>query len=912
MSLAEGTRLGRYQIRSRIGAGGMGEVYLADDTLLKRPAAIKVLAVDYTQNEERLQRFEREASTASSLNHPNIITIYEIGSEAGCHFIATEYVEGESLRQHSLLAEMDLRDVVDIAIQIASALAAAHEAGIVHRDIKPENVMVRRDGYIKVLDFGLAKLALEVETSRANTEASTQVFLKTEPGRVMGTINYMSPEQARGQAVDARTDIFSLGVVLYEMVAGQRPFSGDTKSDVLAAVLMVEPQPLADKCPQVPAEFNRIVNKALKKNREERYQSTKELLLDLKSLRHELEIAAKAGQGILRVPAIQRRLTTTDGLAPASTARQAEGGPTISELFINEVKAHPRRATVTLSIIFILLAVGGIGLYRLIKLTQQPESFQSMRMTKVTSAGNVLDEQVAISPDGKYVVYASQEAGQQSLWIRQVATSSDVQLVGPRAAGYHGLRFSPDGNYVYYVVVEKQGIGVLYQIPSLGGSPRKLIEDADGPVTLPPDGSRIAFVRDNRLLMVANSDGTSARTLATASTGTAYERPAWSPDGQTIVCSRYSSSDNSRLLVQISVKDGRENLVASPGWLSLPGISWLQDGSGLLVTARDFETKLLQVWLVTYPEGKLRRITNDLSSYIGISLTQDGKTLASVQSERLSNIWTMPAGNVAAARRLTFGKDDGYAGMTTSGSRIVYDSRMSGLWNLWIVNEDGTNNHQLTFNARDSRAPCVTSNGRHIVFVSNRSGKYELWKMDVDGGNPRQLTDSQGIAGLPNCSPDGKSVVYQVSEGSKATIWKVGIEGGAPVQLTTEDSGRPVVSPDSKLFACEYGEASGHAGSKLALVSIDGGPPAKILDLPSVVRSPVYRWLPDGRSLVYIDSVNRVYNLWSQSLDSGPPKQLTDFSSDQIFRFDLTPDGKKIVLSRGREGSDVVLITNFR
>jgi len=420
VSPTEGTRLGRYQIRSQIGMGGMGEVYLADDTTLKRPVAIKVLAGDYTQNEERLQRFEREACAASSLNHPHIVTIYEIGSEAGCHFIATEYVEGDSLRQHLILVEMDLRELVDIAIQIASALTAAHQAGIVHRDIKPENIMVRRDGYVKVLDFGLAKLAFEVEAS-TDTEASTQMFLKTEPGRIMGTTNYMSPEQARGQAVDARTDIFSLGVVLYEMVTGQRPFAGNTKSDVLAAVLMVEPQPLADKCPEVPAELNRIVSKALKKDREERYQSIKELLLDLKSLRHELEFAAKAGRPILRVPAFRRRRTTSNGSAhQASTARQAEGGPTISELFINEVKSHPKRATVTLSIIFILVAIGGVGLYRLIRLAQRPESFQSMRMAKATTAGNVLEGQVAISPDGKYVVYVMQETGQQSLWVRQV------------------------------------------------------------------------------------------------------------------------------------------------------------------------------------------------------------------------------------------------------------------------------------------------------------------------------------------------------------------------------------------------------------------------------------------------------------------------------------------------------------
>ncbi len=912
MSLEPGIRLGRYEIRSQLGAGGMGEVYLVEDTLLRRLAAIKVLTGDYALNEERLHRFEREAYAASSLNHPNIVTIYEFGSEAGLHFIATEYVEGESLRQQIRSAQMDLRQVVDISIQVASALAAAHQTGIVHRDIKPENIMLRRDGYVKVLDFGLAKLALEVEAA-ADTEASTQMLLKTEPGRVIGTINYMSPEQARGHEVDARTDIFSLGIVLYEMVTGRRPFAGDTKSDVLAAVLMVEPPPLTTKFPELPAELNRIVGKALRKDREERYQSTKELLVDLKSLRHELEFEAKAGRPILRVPAVQQRVMTSGGLArQVSTARQPETFPTISELFINEVKSHPRRATVTVSILLILIAAAGVGLYRLIRLAQRPESFQSMRLTKATSAGNVAGGQAAISPDGKYLVYVVEEGGQRSLLLRQVATSTDVQLVAPRQVDYHGVTFSPDGNYVYYVVVETKELGLLYQIATLGGAPRKLIENADGPVTLSPDGGRVAFLRENRLLMVANSDGTALQTLATATTGKVYGFPAWSPDGRIIVCVLHSSADNSRRLVEINVKDGSEKALASPGWLSLYGITWVPDGSGLLLAARALETKLLQIWLLSYPDGKLRRITNDLSSYLGVSVTADGKTLASVQAELLSNIWTIPTGNISAARRLTFGRDDGYIGLaSTSDGRIVYSSRTSGRWDLWIVNEDGTNNRQLTFNARDNLTLSVTADSRYVVFVSNRSGKNELWRMELDGGNPKQLTDSHGNVSLPNCSSDGKWVVYHIVGERKATIWRVSIEGGVPVQLTTEESGTPIVSPDGKFVACHYGEARSDAPIKLAIVSIEGGPPLRIVDLPLVLKSPVYRWTADGRGFVYIDSVSRVYNLWSQSLDIGPPKQLTDFGSDQIFRFDLTQDGKKIALSRGREGSDVVLITNF-
>jgi serine/threonine protein kinase/Tol biopolymer transport system component len=910
MTLAANTRLGRYEIRSQIGAGGMGEVYLADDTLLRRPVAIKVLTADYTQDEERLHRFEREAYTASSLNHPNIVTIYEIGSESGFHFIATEYVDGESLRQYLRVSQMDLREVLDVAIQVVSALTAAHEAGIVHRDIKPENIMRRRDGYLKVLDFGLAKLTDEATTTETDTEAPTQVMLKTEPGRVMGTINYMSPEQARGRDIDARTDIFSLGVVLYEMVAGRRPFAGDTKSDVLAAVLMLEPEPLAKRFPEVPAELNRIVTKSLRKDREERYQTAKELLVDLKNLRQDLEFEAKMGRPIMRVPGTAPATTTSDGSAKrAATVRQPDAPATISELFINEVKVHPRRVTVTLSIIALVIAGATIGLYRLVRLAQRPEPFQGMKLTKVTSAGNVVQGELAISPDGKYVAYVVEEAGQQSLLVRQVATSSNVQIVPPATTEYSGLTFSPNGDYVYYFVVDNKRVNTLYRVAAFGGSSRKLIENADGPVSFSPDGTRLAFLRDARLLMIANADGTSAQTLATAGDGKRWMYPTWSPDGQMIACGFFLASDSKIHLAGVAVKDGTERPISSPLWLFLGGVAWLPDGSGLLLAARDPESRLTQIWFLSYPEAKTRRVTNDLSSYNGLTLTADGKTLVSVQAERVSNIWTVPGGDTSLARRLTTeaGKDEGLEGLSwTPDSRIVYSARATGTWDLWIINQDGTNNRQLSFNAR-ATFPSVTSDGRYIVFASDRSGSANIWRMDLDGGNVKQLTNSAGIAGYPNCSPDGQWVVYHILD-KKMTIWKVPIDGGTPIQLATEYSERPSFSPDGKSILCRYGDPS----PKMALIPSDGGPPTRLIDLPEVAQSNFFQWALDGRGVVYVISRDRVYNLWSQSLDGGPPKQLTSFSSDRIFKFAWSRDGKLLALARGHEGSDVVLISNFR
>src|SRR5437870_2987388 len=287
-----GKQIGHYHVLSLLGSGGMGEVYLAEDARLKRKVALKLLPAGLTANQDRLRRFEQEAQAASALNHPNIITIHEIGQVDGLNFIVTEFIAGETLRGRMATERMDLPVVLDVAIQAASALAAAHAVGIVHRDLKPENIMLRPDGLIKVLDFGLAKL-IEPQTANVNTEAPTVARVDTKMGAVMGTAQYMSPEQARGLRVDARTDIFSLGVVLYEMLAGRAPFLGETTADIISVLLHKEPQPLSTLAPDTPAQLQHIVSKALRKDRDERYQTIKSLLIDLTTFKQELEFTAK-------------------------------------------------------------------------------------------------------------------------------------------------------------------------------------------------------------------------------------------------------------------------------------------------------------------------------------------------------------------------------------------------------------------------------------------------------------------------------------------------------------------------------------------------------------------------------------------------------------------------------------------
>ncbi|HET6861783.1 MAG TPA: protein kinase, partial [Pyrinomonadaceae bacterium] len=472
--LRPGQRIESYEIITFINRGGMGEVYLAQDKRLNRKVALKILPASFTRDTDRLRRFEQEARAASALNHPNIITIYEILQTDSNHVIVTEFVEGETLRQRLSRTSLRLADAIDIASQIADALSAAHKAGIIHRDIKPENVMLRPDGYIKVLDFGLAKLNEDVSQAVALEAPTMQV--RTGSGIVIGTAGYMSPEQARGVTVDERSDIFSLGTVMYEMVGRRKPFDGETPSDTLAAILKTEPPTLLQLDARVPAELNRIVTKSLRKDREERYQVVKDLLLDLRALKQELDFQSKLERSAVPDHTDESTIHVSQA---AATARSLQAQDTESRSAINiiteslslELKRHKVRSGVLLAGVVLILGLAGFGLYRFFNRPQPIEHFWNIKLTRLTSSGNVID--ATISPDGKYIVYVLSNRSTQSLWIRQVSTANDKQIVEPAPVGYFGITFSPDGNDLYYALKTNLDSGTLYRIPVFGGVPVK-------------------------------------------------------------------------------------------------------------------------------------------------------------------------------------------------------------------------------------------------------------------------------------------------------------------------------------------------------------------------------------------------------------------------------------------------------
>ena len=908
-----GSRLGRYELLSRLGKGGMGEVYLGRDTMLDRPVALKLLPPELVKDEDRVRRFIQEAKSASALNHPHIVTIYEIGqiqkedggakSDGEIHYIAMEFIDGDTLRSR-IYHETDLKKVLKLLAQAAEGLAKAHAAGIVHRDLKPENIMVSQDGYAKVVDFGLAKL---VETQQPQVddvrEADTLMMQQTQPGLVMGTVGYMSPEQVQGKAIDHRSDIFSFGCILFEAATRKKPFEGDTIIDSLHRIIYSSAPLLKDFNPEAPAELQRIIRKCLAKEPEERYQSIKDVALDLNTLITEYE-----GQ-------------------PLVTGVYSGGQPTISVGTVtgptSAQPAPPVKSPWILGIAALIVVVGiAFGFYRFVFSGYGDEGagapFQTMRMNRLTNTGTSVS--AAISPDGKYVVHAVAEAGQQSLWVRQVATTTNVQIVPPAEVRYTGLAFSRDGNFIYYCKFDKGSVfAVLYQIPVLGGQTRKVVEDIDSAITIAPDNSQFAFIRnaiDQREshLIVATFEGTAERVLASRKLPDGFiGSPGWSPDGKILACPIQNISDGFHAnLVAVNLADGAQTPLTDQKWLGIGRVIWVNGGSGLVMTAADQATRLAQIWYLSYPGGALRRITNDLNNYSGVSLNEESNILVTVQADRLSSIWVAPDGDSDRARQLTSGagRYEGASGISWSpDGKIIYSATVNGNPDIWIMDADGTNRKQLTYNAGFNLFPTVSPDGRHIVFSSTRGGTFNIWRMGIDGTDPVRLTNGVG-ENMPTISPDSQWIVYMGFGTGRPTLWKVPYDGGESVQLSDELMIYPAFSPDGKTIACLYWDGQLGSSFSLALVSLDGTQPPRLLGTAAMAAQlPLIRWSRDGRSITFAESRSGVGNIWSLPVTGGEPRQLTQFKSDEIFAFDWSPDGQ-LASARGTTTTDVVIVTD--
>ncbi len=901
-----------YRIVSPLGAGGMGEVYLAQDRTLDRNVALKILPPELVRSEDRVRRFVLEAKSASSLSHPNIVTIYEIGQDPvrspgspdsdPLHYISMELVSGRTLAVLIHDDKLDLRTLVGYLAQAAEGLSKAHAAGIVHRDLKPGNIMVSADGFTKVLDFGLAKLTEKREGAPDISEAPT-LAAASEVGSVVGTAGYMSPEQVQGKAVDHRSDIFSFGCILYEAATRRKPFAAETGIETMHKILNEKPVPVEELNDQVPAELRRLIRRCLAKSPDQRVQSIKDLAIELREIVEEYDTLRASASSASHV----------SGVAVSAKPGRTWGLP----------------AVVAAGLVAVLgLGAGWWGLRRgASDGNAKPQAFQSMRMSTQTSRGDVLDS--ALSPDGRYLAYLAGAAGRASLRVRQVATGSDVEVLPARDAALESPSFSPDGNYVFYLTrrPDSPNYRALFQVPSLGGTPRERAFDVDSRVSFSPDGKHVVFWRgvpqkqESRLL-VFDLESSQERVLATVGLPEVVQgAPAWSPDGTTIAASALRPAPELQTTIAFfdAKSGGRRDFLALPRTI-LTSVAWLPDGGGLVASGQDLRSSLhQQVFLIAHPEARLQRVTNDFQAYTGVSVSTGEEAIAAVRRSRLANLWIADAAG-GSSRQITSiaNPEDSPEGLAVAAAEtLVFTARRDQSLQVWAIGAAGGEARPLT----SGTSHCLNARAAGDVVVCDRVDEtgIHIWRMAPDGSGLRRLTSGAGeqVAAL---SRDGRFAAFMAYD-SLRTASLLSLESGQVAALAIETSGAVAFSPDSKhlLLARLEPDDQGLSRTVYAAVPVAGGPPTASFRLPGPAME--VAWSPDGRGLTFTNRADPAWNVFRQD-EGKQPVPVTRFGDGRVTGYSWSPDGTKLALVRrtdagnnvwvaGPDGSRPVQVTQF-
>jgi Tol biopolymer transport system component/predicted Ser/Thr protein kinase len=838
----------------------MGEVYRARDTRLNRIVAIKFLPTDLGDAVAR-RRFQQEAQTASSLNHPHIITVHEAGEWEGRQYLVTEFVDGGTLEEWARAEKRTWRQIVELLTGVADGLAAAHAAGILHRDIKPQNILVAKNGYAKLADFGLAKLAESAEGSVANAPSE----LRTRVGVIVGTVAYMSPEQASGEPLDARSDIFSFGVVLYELLARRRPFTGMTDLAVLHTIATQAPAPLDEA---LPVSLRMAVDKALEKDPAERYQTLRDLVVDLRRLtRHK---APDAGAGS----------------APVRPARSWWWLAAVALASVLGLQAWLGRRNNSAGI-------------------ENP--LGNAQFTPLTDfEGSELDADV--SRDGKFVTFLSDRDGPYHVWLGQVGSGRFNDLTPgdedhKPTPPVRGVGFSPDGSEIWLGGGPDRRLRLM---PFTGGAPRPFLADSIVNVAWSLDGNHLVYHTraDGDPMFVADSNGANPRQIFVAKPGVHNHFPVWSMDGHWIYFVSGTPSTFEMDLYRISVSGGKpERMTQHNGDVAYPTPI---DSRTVLYVARDEDRSGPWLWALDVPQKTTRRVSFGLEKYTSLAATADGRRLVVTLANPTASLWSMPLLDRVADERdvKAFPLPTVRALAPRFGGEALFYLSRDGLWRfqagqafeIWKGSEGAL-----------LEAPGVSPDGRRLTIVVRKQKKLRLNVVSSDGSQQQPLADSIDARGSSSWSPDGKWIVTGGNDGNGPGLFKIPVDGGDPVRLVAGVATNPVWSPGGKLIVYTGEEVAGSA--PLLAVRPDGGPamlpPIKV----AANNGERFRFLPNGGGLVYTQGLWTKQNFWLLDLATNKTRQLSRLMNRAAIRsFDISPDGKHIVFDRMRENSDIVLI----
>jgi eukaryotic-like serine/threonine-protein kinase len=890
MALAAGTKLGPYEIVASLGAGGMGEVYRAKDPRLGRDVAIKVLPAYLCRDSDRLRRFEQEARAAGSLNHPNILAVYDVGTHAGAPYLVTELLEGSTLRTRLSDGPLPARKATDYVVQVAEGLAAAHEKGIIHRDLKPDNIFVCRDGRTKILDFGLAKLT----APEASDATSTGLELKDETGVgvVLGTAGYMSPEQVRGEKADQRSDIFSFGIVLYEALSGQRAFPGGSAAERATAILKEDPPDLRTTGRVVPAGLERIVRHCLEKNPEERFQSARDLAFHLETLSADSEASAA-------VPALTRK--------------------------------EQRRWLAWAIVSVAILAAAGAGWWYRGHVQPARKNVIFLRLTDFAGVEN----SPAFSPDGKAVAFVSDSTGKRQICIRLLAGGPPLQIT--HDSGDHlEPRWTQDSAALIYYTPPPEGDaqGALWQISALGGTPRRLISSMSG-ADVSYDGKRLTFFRlnDKHMELVASDqNGSNARVVMQVPVSFSYRQPRWSPDDGSIAYlhSRENWADD---VYVVSSAGGTARQVTHDNTL-MSGLAWMADGFHLIYSSARGSTVLylptMHLWLIPASGGDPQQLTFGDAGDENPDVDHNGRIVISRKHMQF-DIWKFPvdgdpAENVRRAVRVTHQTGQVQTpSLSPDDRQLVYLSDNGGHGNLWVLDLASGETHQITYETSTGMVmgvPIWSPDGKQIAFATNRPSELGrgigYWLVHPDGSG-LHLAVSEGA--WATWSGDSKWLYYAESSPVRDTgsirMMKAPVEGGPAMLVRSDNAHGPALAPDNSTlyYVVPLQNLNGLLDYELRAAKPEDAP-SRLLARISGERVPIWQGLHpvisrDGKWLVTPLDDGAGTNIWVISTVDGKMRRVTDFGQRRTSiarRISWSADGKWVFAAVGEGDADIAQI----